>query len=175
MTGDLNYAQILRTVGQMLEALDVQSFVLTAEGDEYTVSTSRTDKLQQGAGTSLRFWWRRLCSADPQSNGDPSSGVVELHYTDAEIVRKDFEGQGKRTGAGAPEPHAISQVLRAVGGFIDQKQGRLIEVRKEDQNVQFEYELSSNARGCERFTVATLYDYWVKMYLNRSGRPAPKH
>jgi hypothetical protein len=174
MEGNFSYAQILRTVGQMLEALDVQSFVLTAEGDDYKVSAPRTDKLREPVQTSLRFWWRRLRGADSHSNGAPSSGVLELHYTSAEIARKDFEGQGRRSGAGSPEPHAISQVLRAVGGFIDQKQGRLIEVRQEDQNIQFEYESRLHTRLCERFTVATLYDYWVKMYLKRSGRPAPK-
>jgi len=71
---------------------------------------------------------------------------------------------------GRPEAHAVSQLLRAVGGVIDQKQGRLISVTKEGQEFTVEFESTSRQNIVEKFTSATLYDFWVRMYLRRSSR-----
>ncbi len=75
------------------------------------------------------------------------------------------------TGSGTPDAHSPSQILRAVGNFVDQKQGRLLSLSKEDQNIAIEYESASKRTVSEKFTVSSLYDYWVRMYLKRSGRP----
>ena len=83
----------------------------------------------------------------------------------------DDEGQSKRTGApGSPEAHTLSQILRAVGAFVDQKQGRLLAVTKDGQEISIEYESALKRDLTEKFTVASLYDYWVKMYLRRRDR-----
>jgi len=83
----------------------------------------------------------------------------------------ETEGQSRRQGAGGrPEAHALSQVLRAVGAFVDQKQGRLTSVKMASQDITIEYESALKQNVTEKFTVATLYDYWVKMYLKRRQR-----
>jgi hypothetical protein len=83
----------------------------------------------------------------------------------------DSEAQAKRGPIdGTPEPHSLSQVLRAVGAIVDQKGGDLLAVRKDDQNIEFDYSSASNAKVTQQFTVPGLYDYWVKMYLRRSKR-----
>jgi hypothetical protein len=81
------------------------------------------------------------------------------------------EGRAKRgPTAGTPEAHSLSQVLRAVGAFVDQKGGVLETVRKDDQKIEFEYTSVSKTTTTQQFTLATLYDYWVQMYLRRSTR-----
>ena len=83
----------------------------------------------------------------------------------------ETEGQSRRQGAGGrPEAHALSQVLRAVGAFVDQKQGRLTSVKMASQDITIEYESALKQNVTEKFTLATLYDYWVKMYLKRRQR-----
>ena len=83
----------------------------------------------------------------------------------------ETEGQSRRQGAGGrPEAHALSQVLRAVGAFVDQKQGRLTSVKMASQDITIEYESALKQNVTEKFTIATLYDYWVKMYLKRRQR-----
>ena len=83
----------------------------------------------------------------------------------------DSEGQKKRTGEpGSPEAHTLSQILRAVGAFVDQKQGNLSSVTKDGQDITIEYESALKRSMTEKFTVASLYDYWVKMYLRRRDR-----
>jgi hypothetical protein len=83
----------------------------------------------------------------------------------------ETEAQSRRQAAGGrPEAHALSQVLRAVGAFVDQKQGRLTSVKMTGQDITIEYESALKQNLTEKFTVATLYDYWVKMYLKRRQR-----
>lgn len=172
MNEKLSYAQILRTVGQMLEGLAIQSFVLKIEGNDFTVSTHQSPHREEQC---LRVFWQRLRgkSAKKSANSchNPSSGVLELRYTAAEIDRMNSEGRAKRGPAAAtPEAHSLSQVLRAVGAFVDQKGGILETVRKDDQRIEFEYTSVLKTTTTEQFTLATLYDYWVKMYLRRSTR-----
>ena len=175
MDQSLSYGQTLRTVGQMLEGLEIESFALKLEGNAFMVSAQKS---RQRHERSLRVFWWRLRGKKVES-GDmktPTSGVLELHYTAADIARMDSEARAKRgRTATTPQAHSLSQVLRAVGAFVDQKGGELLTVRKDDQNIEFEYRSELKVKVTQQFTVPTLYDYWVKMYLHRSGRPGPKN
>ena len=48
----------------------------------------------------------------------------------------------------------------------------MLAVKKEEHNITIEYESALKRKIAEQFTVASLYDYWVKMYLKRRARPA---
>lgn len=173
MSQPFNFSQLLRPVGQMLEPLEIDSFSLRVEEGGVAVFAEKAEKTPPPADVSLKVSWqifRRKKTptvVDPQ----PSSGTLELHYTHDDIVRMDSEGQKRRSGAGSsPEAHALSQILRAVGAFVDQKQGRLMAVTKEGQDIRIDYESALKRNLSEQFTVASLYDYWVKMYLRRRQR-----
>jgi hypothetical protein len=176
MSQGSNYSQLMRPVGQMLESLGVQSFVLTIEGDDFSVRTEQRAEAPQPPETkSLRAIWQLLRAAKsaPEENPAPSSGVMELHYTPEDIARVEAEGRGRRAEsapAKAPEAHALSQILRACGAFVDQKEGRILAVKKDHQKITIDYESNLKRRVSEEFTVASLYDYWVKMYLKRRAR-----
>ena len=174
MLSNLNFAQLLRPVGQMLEPLQLESFSLKIEEGNVSVQAQkRAERSPPAAEVSLRVTWQlfRRKKSDPASEPQPSSGLLELHYTPEDIARMETEGQSRRQGAGGrPEAHALSQVLRAVGAFVDQKQGRLSSVKMASQDITIEYESALKQNVTEKFTVATLYDYWVKMYLKRRQR-----
>ena len=174
MPPNLNFAQLLRPVGQMLEPLQLESFSLKLEEGNVSVQAQkRAERSPPAAEVSLRVTWQlfRRKKSDPASEPQPSSGLLELHYTPEDIARMETEGQSRRQGAGGrPEAHALSQVLRAVGAFVDQKQGRLTSVKMASQDITIEYESALKQNVTEKFTVATLYDYWVKMYLKRRQR-----
>jgi hypothetical protein len=173
-----NYSQLLRPIGQMLESLGVQSFILTLEGDDFSVQGQKPkEPSPPNQDKSLRAIWQLLRSPKHASEevSTPSSGVVELHYTPDEIARMDVEGRAKRKASAsgaAPEPHSLSQILRACGAFVDQKEGRFLAVKKEEYDITIEYESALKRKISEQFTVASLYDYWVKMYFKRRARPA---
>ena len=174
MLPTLNFAQLLRPVGQMLEPLQLESFTLKIEEGNVSVQAQkREERVQPAADISLRVTWQmfRRKKTTAASEPQPSSGLLELHYTPEDIARMESEAQSRRKAAvGRPEAHALSQGLRAVGAFVDQKQGRLTSVKMAGQDITIEYESALRQNLTEKFTVATLYDYWVKMYLKRRQR-----
>lgn len=166
-----NYAQRLRPIGQMLEDLRVESFTLKADGDDFLVQGRKREEPRIPAPEKpLQLVWRllRRKAPEPEEPPVPSSSIVELRYTAEEITQLDSAGQSRRSGPGtSPEPHAVSQILRAVGAFIDQKEAQLLGVSKDEQNITVEYRSSLNAKVSQEFTIASLYDFWVRMYLRR--------
>ncbi len=174
MPVNFNFAQLLRPVGQMLEPLQFQSFSLTVEEGSVSVhAQKREEPRPEAPSVSLRVSWQlfRKQKPEPPREPQPSSGILELRYTHEDIARIDTEAQARRKDAGGKaEAHALSQVLRAVGALVDQKQGRLIGVKMEGQDITIDYESALKQKLTENFTVATLYDYWVKMYLKRRQR-----
>ncbi len=157
----------------MLEPLQIDSFSLKVEEEGVAVYAAKHETPQPAPNVSLKVSWQifRRKKAEPAQDPQPSSGTLEIHYTHEDITRMNEEGQSKRTGAaGSPEAHTLSQILRAVGAFVDQKQGRLLAVSKDGSDITIEYESALKRALTEKFTVASLYDYWVKMYLRRRER-----
>ena len=157
----------------MLEPLQIESFSLMVQDRGVTVHAEKHETAQAAPNMSLKVGWQIFSrkKTEPLQDPQPSSGTLEIHYTNEDIARRDTEGQSKRTGApGSPEAHTLSQILRAVGAFVDQKQGRLLGVTKDGQDISIEYESALKRDMTEKFTVASLYDYWVKMYLRRRDR-----
>jgi hypothetical protein len=172
MPPSLNFSQILRPVGQMLEPLQIESLSLRVDEGGVSVRAQKRETPAPPAGeVSLRVTWQLFRRKKPEPEAQPSSGTLELRYTQDDIARMDTEGQTKRKGGGgSPEAHTLSQILRAVGAFVDQKQGRLLGVTIEGQDIAIEYDSALKRTLVEKFTVASLYDYWVKMYLRRRAR-----
>jgi hypothetical protein len=172
MPSTFNFSQILRPVGQMLEPLQVESLVLRVEEGGISVRAQKRPMPTSSHGdVSLRVTWQIFRRKKPEPEAQPSSGTLELHYTQDDIARMDTEAQTRRTASGgSPEAHTLSQILRAVGAFVDQKQGRLLGVTIEGQDISIEYDSALKRTLIEKFTVASLYDYWVKMYLRRRAR-----
>ena len=169
-----NYAQLLRPVGQVLEALKVESFSLTIESTGvHVIAQKKTEKQSAEPELSLRVAWQSLRrqKAEAARGPEATSGVLELHYSQSDIERIDSEERSKRTGKGVgSEAHALPEVLRAVGGYVDQKGGQVLAVKKENQDVTIEYASALKKNIVEQFTLASLYDYWVKMYMRRKQR-----
>ena len=158
-----------------MEPMQLESFSLRIEAEGIAVrAEKRQEKQTAPPEVSLRVVWQaiRRKKTEPVSEPQPMSGVLELHYSSDEITRADTEGQSRRNAAGGtPEAHTLSQILRAVGGYVDQKGGRLVGVTKGHDEITIEYDSALNKKMIEQFTVATLYDYWVKMYMRRKQRP----
>jgi hypothetical protein len=141
-----SYSQTLRTIGQALDLLHLRTFKLICDGDDYVVRP-------QTETTALE-------EKDPQESGFPStrSGLPgayqevavkpiasEIRFTSADIERLEREGQAERGFPGKVQRgNSLSQILRAVGGYIDSKAATLLEISKEDGSVVIQYR---TARG----------------------------
>jgi hypothetical protein len=145
----------------------MESFSLTMEGDTVVVR-GRKHRDQAVDNLSPRGFWQ-LFRSNRTAEVDKWE-AVELRYTPEQLSHMDDEGRSKRGNLGSPDAHSASQIVRAVGAFVDQKQARLMSVRKDQDKIEIEYESPLKGRITEDFTVATLYEYWVRMYLKRSSR-----
>ncbi len=156
----------------MLEALNVESLSLKVEDAGVSVHAQKRQERQTSApNISLHVTWQIFRRKKPETESQPSSGVLDLHYSHDDIMRMDSEAQTQRRGTGgSPEANTLSQILRAVGAFVDQKQGRLLGVTIEGQDIAIEYESALKKALTEKFTISSLYDYWVKLYLRRRDR-----
>ncbi len=174
MPTELNLSQLLRPIGAALEPLQIESFTLRIENQEILIrAQKREERRPPPVSSALPSVWdlfhRKKVDASPAPQ--PASRVVEFRYSYDDIVRMDSEDVSKRIATGGkPDPGALSQLLRAVGAFVDQKQGRLLGVTMEDHDFAIEYESALKQKTTAQHTVASLYDYWVKMYLRRRGR-----
>ena len=145
----------------------MESFSLTMESDTVIVR-GRKHRHQAVDNLSQRGFWQ-LFRSNRAAEVDQWESV-ELRYTPEQLSHMDDEGRSKRGNLGSPDAHSASQIIRAVGAFVDQKQARLMSVRKDEEQIEIEYESPLKGRVTENFTVATLYEYWVRMYLKRSNR-----
>jgi hypothetical protein len=145
----------------------MESFSLMMDGDAVVVR-GRKHRDQSVGKLSPRGFWQLFRS---NRTGEIDEWeAIELRYTPEQLAHMDDEGRSKRGDLSSPNAHSVSQVVRAVGAFVDQKQARLLSIRKDEQKIEIQYESLLKGRITEDFTVATLYEYWVRMYLKRSSR-----
>ena len=162
------YSRQLRPLGQQLEAFGIELFTLRVEDDGYVVTGKKRYQPQENPEHGL---WQRFRGAPKSSQAQPAFDAIDLRFSIEDLTRLESEGEKKRNAAGGiSEAHSLSQMLRVIGAFVEQKQGRLLGVTKEGQDIAIEYESALHRRVAEKFTVSNLYDYWVKMYLRRSAR-----
>ena len=174
MPTEFDFSQLLRPIGEALERLQLESFRLRIENEGIVISAQkRVERQAPPVDLTVRSVWdvlrRKKVEAPPAPQ--PSSRILEIRYSYDDIARMDAEGNAKRIAtAEKPDPHALSQVLRAAGAFVDQKKGRLLGVTMEGQDVAIDYESALKQKTTEKHTAASLYDYWIKMYLRRRER-----
>jgi len=174
MATEFNFSQLLRPIGAALEPLQIESFTLRIENEEILIrAQKREERHPPPVNPTVPSVWdlfhRKKIDASPAPQ--PASRVVEFRYSYDDIARMDSEGVSKRIASGGkPDPGALSQMLRAVGAFVNQKQGRLLGVTMEGHDIAIDYESALKQKTTEKHTVASLYDYWVKMYLHRRDR-----
>ena len=95
--------------------------------------------------------------------------LVEWCLTRDDRDRLELEYRAKRRASHQKtDSHSISQLLRAVGGMLDQKAGRLVTLARDDQTVSVEYLLPSGQKIVDEYSPSMLYDLWVRMYKKRT-------
>ena len=184
MTLATGYAQPLRAIGQALEILNMQDFELEPSGDDFYVRgnlPSATNRALLGRSSSsddLKTVW----GAMPGENADSSeadmrrhlnvlSTRVELCYTASDVDRLEEAGRARRGhGRQSAEAYSVSQILRSIGAYLNQKRARLSKLSREIDTVVVEYQTTLGSHMKETLAIKDLYDLWVRMYLQRAER-----
>jgi len=155
-----SYSQTLRTIGQALDLLRLRTFKLICDGDDYVVR-AQTETMA-------------LEEEDPQESGFPSTRTglrgadqdvpvkaiaSELRFTSADIERLGREGQAERGFPGRVQrPNSLSQILRAVGAYIDSKAASLLEISKQDGSVLIQYKTALGQISSVRMRLKGTFD-----------------
>lgn len=183
MTGMTGYAQPLRAIGQALEILNMQDFEVEPAGDDFYVrgnlpsSTNRALLGTGSGGEELRAVWGALPGDSDSSDESIGSNLtvlwtrVELCYTARDVDRLEEAGRARRGQAQqSAEAYSVSQILRSIGAYLNQKRARLLKLSREVDCVVIDYETTLGSRMKETLAIKDLYDLWVRMYLQRAER-----
>jgi hypothetical protein len=147
------YDQALRAIGQALEAQHVIAFSLKSEGASFVV---------QGEAAKNRTVLALLRREKP---------FRQRNFSAHDINRLEHEGRARRKDPNRlPNFHSLSNILRAVGAYIDLNRGRLLEVCKHDQIVMILFQNQKGHPQLEERTTRFLSDLGVRLYQKRQRK-----
>jgi hypothetical protein len=179
MNQPTEYAQLLRAIGQALEVLKFGTFAMEFTGGDFLVRGSATLSTEQEAARMIRdrvlkFVWEAIPGeeAPPEIEFAMSTWPAELdlRYTSEDMDRLEQEGKAKRqNAAGVPDIASLSQLLRTIGAYVEKKNARLVKISRYGESLVIRYNTVGGERREETVSAASLYEFWVQLYLQRSG------
>lgn len=116
--------------------------------------------------------------------GDPTPpyvGLIELSFTDDDIASLDLAAASQRGGAFKfVEFEGLPEILRAVGRYVDSKEGTLLRVSNTDssfgdESICLEYESRDGRNHVEEVPRTELAETARRMYKERSRGGAGQH
>jgi hypothetical protein len=143
-----NYAVALRCIGQALQHHNIEVFELKSDANGY-----------------------RVDAADPNP---PYTGVIKLNFSLDDIKILDREGQARRRQSNSEfRFDSISQKLRAVGKYVDDKRvAQLLRLNNYCLSNQDEIEIEYQTRGGdvlnETLSMSAIREIAVDMYKKRT-------
>jgi hypothetical protein len=174
----MNYSKILRVIGQRLEPLQPETYEVVCYGTCYLVrcrvkeesqGRKEEEKKVRGFAAFLRLWREPQNPSSGEKPNESTSMNVEFLYSLEELSRQDEERHEPRRGANQmPDPYSLSNLLRAVGAFLDRKPDvKLLFASNHGQEIVILYETNHGVRKLEEFPISGIYEFSVKEYVKR--------
>ena len=153
MNQEITYDQSLRAIGQALEEFRLVGFSLKSEGDKFVV---------QGEVEKVNGLKALLHRHKP---------FAQQTFSRHDIDQLDYQGRAKRKAPDRlPDFRSMSNVLRAIGAFLEMNQGRLLEVCGHGQNVVILFQNKQGHPQLEERTLSFLSDLSVRLYQKRQNK-----
>jgi hypothetical protein len=151
------YKHDLRAVGQALEARGISSFDLKSRLGQYVISG--TPDRPSSLAEALRFLhhnnWRL--------------GERTLTFTLQDIKALETRGKSRRKKSGLlPDFYDVSNILRTVGAYVDQKNAQLVEIQKRPLTLTLLYQRHGNVPEMEDRTLVSFYDAFMELHRKRA-------
>jgi hypothetical protein len=140
-------AQALRAIGEDLESRDLKTFEIRKHQDRYVV---------------------RCGYQSP-----PAVTPLILEYTEEDIEELNLRGRESCSAAQQTlDFTTLSQTLRTIGGYLDQKKAALVRISNNDvpgtePTFRIEYETPDGELLVDDRSTAALYDIGVYLYKRR--------
>ena len=174
-----NYENILRAIGQGLEALEVKAFDLDVSDNHFIVSgEAKKPKSEVAPQPDLKKSFFSLILHGTKNTAGQASGSKPFCFTglrftpsDVELLERKGEALQGKMKSSPPDPHSLSQALRTVGTYLDLHDYQLRKISWRDGNMTL---WRLNKQGVESkgiWSPRTLYDQWVHQYKQRSPMP----
>jgi len=160
------YAQSLRVIGQALKTLGINAFALTKDADKFIVRDWEPSFLNNIAD---KIWGRE--SGQTGFTNANSRDLLVYGRSDAE--RLEAIARTRRASQNIEESR-ISSGLRVVGEYLDEQRAVEFNIWWSTESVIVKYKTAAGAPKKTNFTVQSLQDLAVGMYLRRSSRPDVK-
>jgi hypothetical protein len=159
--------RILRTLGALLQQAGFTEYELRVNGAVYAI-LGQVAK-QHSAPRSLL---RRFFGFSGTGEQCQQPAVRQLQYSITDLLNCETESRERRQQSSLmPDPYSTSQILRGVGCFLDKREGsRLLGVTVKDRWVAIDYVTADGREQKETQDFEYFYNYWVKMYMQRSSR-----
>ena len=160
MNSRKSYDHQLRAIGQSLEARRINTFELKVEGERYIV---RGDpEKDPSLKARLRDWKERIRG---QSLGSPIS------YADADLDLLERQGRSQRNKLKRlPDFYSLSNTLRTVGAYLDQKSAELLEIHKRPLSMTLLYQNQNGHPDVEERSIASFYNLFLDLYGKRGKK-----
>ena len=152
-----SYDQILRNIGQSLEAQRIRIFELRCQGESFVVRGEPDEETSLLA--KLVKWQKRN-----RRIGLNSSQI----FTSQDIDALDRQGRSRRAKPNRlPDFHSLPNTLRTVGSHLEAKGAELIELRKKELSITI---LANNKAGHPEFEergIGSFYELFVRLHDKR--------
>jgi hypothetical protein len=136
----MNYSQQLRVIGQAIESRRMPDFTIRSDGPDYLIL------------------------------GEPVGNWAQFRLTPEELERLDGRGRrNRRDDKQAPDFHRPSNVLRAIGFYLDNRRAQLNAIAKRELMLTLELETAEGTTETEIRSIPNLYDLSLRMYNRRSN------
>jgi len=174
------YEQLLRAVGQALEKDNLQNFELIPADNGFHIRGSAAclldPSVDEPPANRVRAFLNKLPTHNNVDENTPlaaesAKAPVEIQFTIKDIQQLEIDGYARRVDAHLiANAASLSQVLRCLGAYLNQKRARLLRLTRDGETFSLEYETSLGSQIKEGFNAKGLYDMWVRMYMQRAGR-----
>lgn len=154
----------LRTLGTLLQQQGFAEFELQVSDDRYVVRGQA-----HGANLAPASLLQKIFALGKDRNRTTQR---ELGYSITDLLSFETEIRQRRKQPNEmPDPYGLSQILRGVGCYLDKREGsRLVSVIVKNRWVTIEYVAGDGRMERAHQDFEYFYNYWVKMYMQRSNR-----
>jgi hypothetical protein len=157
MAAKRHYDEELRTIGQTLEARDINVFVLKQLAENYVI-----EGMPDQTGSKVRQWLQRLRSG---------SKAKLLTLARADVKRLSQTGKAKRSKWGQlTEFRKLSNSLRTIGAYLDANEAELVELHKRRITITLSYRDKEGQQRAEDRSISSFYRLFLEL-LGKRGQP----
>ena len=154
----LSYALALRAIGQSLETQQTKNFDLSTLETGFVVCENKPRYLK----------WQRTIRRNGRGK---ALDLSDVHYSVDDIAKLDQSGkERRRTPAQTPDFYVLSQTLRTVGGFVDRRGFRLLELSRRGSKLTLRLEQPEGCSLVETHTIGSLHNIFVGMFFDRQKK-----